>query len=176
METKQRMISTKYVLKQKQAKARRVAIVAICSLLTVVGFSGKLVYDNIVNKPDDLADMLKFLKESNAYKCKMSQEEECLCEELCEGDINYYEYSKEYKQAMSEEAFINWARTLDNAEVQSVISDYDNQMREYEKKVVGDLAGIGLGLSATVASGMVFNKKTKECEEFERKNRCYLPR
>jgi len=92
---------------------------------------------------------------------------------LLDGNIAHKTSENEENIVLNKENFIDWARTLDDANVQSIIAKYDREIQAIDELSVtngiGLTASVGVGVSGFIAEYLaqkkIMNRETLETDK-----------
>jgi len=161
------MINYKNFKRLNVASKACVAATLISSAL-IVGSFGKFTYD-LIGHDKPLAKRLDFLENNTEYANIVNTERDALYQQLKLGNITSIEFENGYNEIGSDDHFINWARTLDNEEVQEIIANYDREIDETNSKLEADayvgITATGVMLGAALTYDYVNKKRDNQLEK-----------
>ena len=160
---------------------RGLAIATLISLIVTGGSAVKALIDYDKLTPEELTEIILSVK-GGEYSIHCKDVQDRLTDKLCQGEINTQEYSNICRSLKSEEGIVEWAKTLNDDEVDEVIKLYNMAKRDRLLATISNtsLAMCSGGITAYLAS-KYFNKrdeynKAKKSFDKEYQDGGYIPR
>jgi len=166
--------------KRKNNHRKSIAIKAIITACTVgqivalitsmtCGISSIIMSVDRLGRSEELLDTLSYLKEGGGYRHDISSKFEYNLELLQSKKISLEEFNLLNNKVVSDVDFLDWARKLDNPDVQAIIAQHDRDVAEMDSMINKNNCALGAGFAVGIGATILDRFAQKKEKEIEKK-------